>query len=790
MDMNPAIGHVPPCPPESCHLATREHTAEIRRSVSRSGKNYRKMKSSIYLTLLLLHTSNALAAEYWVSTAGSDANSGSREQPFLTLQQAADTMRPGDTCVVRGGRYRQPVCMRRSGTSDKPIRLMAAVGERVTLDGTDLVKSKWTRYRENIYRTAVEGPVEQVFVDGAMQIEARWPNMRFEEIWDRTKWARSDHRSCKDRLVCEALAETGVDWTGALATLNVGHQYKTWTRDVTSHTKGDDQFTYELNERLGDGRDSGPSWADDYFYLSGKLEGLDAPTEWYYDAGSGTLYLWCEDGGNPATHEVAIKRRTYALDASQHDYLQIVGFHFFAATLRLNNCNHCLVDQCRLRFAVYGRRFEQRTRKGKRLPEPTTLVAGDHNIIRNSSVAFSSLGGLLVRGRHCRVENCVIHDVNWGGSYSHPGLLLQGSSDVDNHNVVSRSTVYGVGNIGILSSGRANTVEYNHVFDTGRACRDIAAVHTGGVGVEGSVTHHNWVHDSTGLGLRGDDQTRGLTFHHNVVWNCRRGMIIKGDRNRVYHNTVLIDPEDAHATASIIIPKRAEPKKWWTTNPTLPVQNEDTQVFNNAAYLISDHGGTPIPTSDRVSHNVILSGNLRGQFIDAGQQALDNGTFDLRPAPGSSLIDAGHSVPNATMEFQGQAPDVGAYEAGGERWVAGADWQDEPIDVSMIVRLEPPRTRHSIPLPARLLESEISSKGLRRLQKLCDELWARGDRVLVRKNAIALRQRYPEGSPEHQRYHAIVARLHREVTHLLEDRGIAVLDESDGAVFRRTMSMK
>ena len=76
------------------------------------------------------------------------------------------------------------------------------------------------------------------------------------------------------------------------------------------------------------------------------------------------------------------------------------------------------------------------------------------------------------------------------------------------------------------------------MFDAGKACKDLAAVHTGGGECRGSRAHHNWIHGSSGIGLRGDDQTRGLTVHHNVTWDCGfYGIIVKGDDNLVYHNT-------------------------------------------------------------------------------------------------------------------------------------------------------------------------------------------------------------------------------------------------------------
>jgi len=163
------------------------------------------------------------AAEYFVAVDGADSNSGSQEQPFRTIQKAADMMKAGDTCYVRGGEY--------------------------------------------------------------------------------------------GMMVDPELAKTGVDWSGAVATLNVG-TWQTWRRVVRTHKAGGDRFTYrrDLSRRL----ESKRKWASfDHYFLSGKLEALDIPTEWYLDRGAGRLYLWDLNGKSPAGHNVEAKVRDYVFEARE-----------------------------------------------------------------------------------------------------------------------------------------------------------------------------------------------------------------------------------------------------------------------------------------------------------------------------------------------------------------------------------------------------------------------------------------------------------------------------------------
>ncbi len=68
----------------------------------------------------------AMAATYYVSTTGNDANSGtSRDKPFKTVQKLADQMVAGDVGIVLAGTYPQRVSISKSGKSGSLITFKA-----------------------------------------------------------------------------------------------------------------------------------------------------------------------------------------------------------------------------------------------------------------------------------------------------------------------------------------------------------------------------------------------------------------------------------------------------------------------------------------------------------------------------------------------------------------------------------------------------------------------------------------------------------------------------------------
>jgi hypothetical protein len=69
----------------------------------------------------------ALAADYHVSTKGSDTAMGGEERPFLTIARGVKALQPGDTLHIAAGVYKESVEVRAlKGTADKPITIRGA----------------------------------------------------------------------------------------------------------------------------------------------------------------------------------------------------------------------------------------------------------------------------------------------------------------------------------------------------------------------------------------------------------------------------------------------------------------------------------------------------------------------------------------------------------------------------------------------------------------------------------------------------------------------------------------
>ena len=80
-------------------------------------------------------TPSADNALYVSASDGNDAYPGTEEQPFKTIQRAADVVQAGQTVYIRAGTYHERVIVKSSGLPDQYITFTNYPGELVVIDG-------------------------------------------------------------------------------------------------------------------------------------------------------------------------------------------------------------------------------------------------------------------------------------------------------------------------------------------------------------------------------------------------------------------------------------------------------------------------------------------------------------------------------------------------------------------------------------------------------------------------------------------------------------------------------
>lgn len=118
---------------------------------------------------------------YHVAKTGSDRNNGSAENPFLTIQRAADVAAAGDTVIVHEGEYREWVRPRNSGLSENcRITYAAAEGEHVTIKGSERI-SGWSHMEGNVWKVCLQNEMFGDYNPYVVEVFGDW----IVDPWDK-----------------------------------------------------------------------------------------------------------------------------------------------------------------------------------------------------------------------------------------------------------------------------------------------------------------------------------------------------------------------------------------------------------------------------------------------------------------------------------------------------------------------------------------------------------------------------------------------------------------------------
>ena len=647
---------------------------------------------------------------FFVDPDASPGGDGTAAKPFVTVAScAAVATRASNfsTCRLAAGIYRESVVLEESDG-------LAIVGDgvgRSVLDGTlPLSGLQWTRHtghgvsNHQIYMTELPaGPLrfhyDQLFVDGAYMTEARWPNAQLDTMLDRSSsWATMKPGSGWGIVHDPTLKNsTTEDWTGGRATLNLGTGVFTWVRTVQNFSRANGTFRFATNldalKRPESCEIGGPckEFVGNGYFLQGVLGALDAPGEWFLDTKAWVLYVWLPDGSRPSDRRLSVKAKDFCLRKQGHAQrsyvhaanrstprpVQVQNLSFHGCTFELLECENCSVTDVELLYPTYDPAADAMNH----VPA-TTLIQGAHAEISRVHLAYSNNAGLMLVGSGHSVSEVLIESTCWLGSLAFPPLKigfsihkpglrssngLRSSTGMPDGvgNTVTRSTVRGFGNSGIVTSQLSNEIHHTHVSRGGLIGGDDACIHADNAPVpcdQGANCtkdwHHNWVHDCREKCVRCDDGSRGCSIHHMVVFNCGTplhngapaGILVKGDDNSVWDATIF-NVSSAGQGDLVAITEFG--------------QNKHSRFFNIAARRVDTRHGLPLSNASSCNFSAgIVSGDTPLML----QDPLD---FQFAPTSESPLYMTGVKH---TPEELAAHPNVGAYQAVEEDWRPGCTW--------------------------------------------------------------------------------------------------------------------
>ncbi|MCK5173132.1 MAG: hypothetical protein KAR47_07050, partial [Planctomycetes bacterium] len=422
----------------------------------------------------------------------------------------------------------------------------------------------------------------------------------------------------------ESLIDSELDMTGAMAILNIG-SFKTWPRLVTSHNAIEGSFEYNDIPVIGY-RD-----VHHYYYMECKLNLHDAEKEWFYDKNTKELYLWAPGGGVPSGN-IRGKVQTYAIDASDCNYVVVDGIDFFASTFSFTTSSNCTVKNCNLQFPSCSQRMlgvEADICQHAKMYASSRTLPG--NTVLNC--IFERTDGMALRmsGVSPIIENNYFHNIDYTCA-GLPGLGVTLNLNGGSEAVFRRNTIDTASTSSAISPSTKAITEYNRITNTGMLQNDGACIHRMVPEAPDSISRYNWMHDTPKYTIRFDGDPageRGLV-HHNVGWNANC-MRLKGNWHQIYNNMGFDHRNASWGDINVAIDKH-------------PTPNADSITYNNAAAKIT---GWPIPGTASNNYSAHV------ETLTMRDLLRDPDNYDFRPKAATVLVDGGLVVPGINDGYVG-----------------------------------------------------------------------------------------------------------------------------------------
>jgi PDZ domain len=242
------------------------------------------------------------AQPYFVSPTGDDANPGTLEKPFATLQRAQQAARQkrGDV-FLRGGTYylSAPLLFTAldSGSKDAPVIFQNYRGEKAVITGgVKLENLNWQPFTNEILQANIPADLrtEEIFVNGERQILARYPNF-------------DPKAQYFDGFAADAISEQrAARWSNPVGGYYHAMHPALWG-DFTWRITGKDR-NGQVQLEGGWQNNRGAAAHPKIRFVENIFEELDAPGEWFLQSKTHTLYFYPPAGIDLKTAAVEATR--------------------------------------------------------------------------------------------------------------------------------------------------------------------------------------------------------------------------------------------------------------------------------------------------------------------------------------------------------------------------------------------------------------------------------------------------------------------------------------------------
>jgi len=594
---------------------------------TRSSHSPREPCGHVCFATIALCLTGASAAQ---TTHHVDAN-GTVPGAFSTIQAAAVIAQAGDVVIIHGGIYRETVRPANSGSASAPIVFRAnevdGVIDEVVIPGTEVLAPQpqdWqdegdgvysaplardffsrampgTGVHEDLYDGSVQNQANQVFFDREMLLVARWPN-------DLERNPSYPRKGVLDGFVSRSGRDGDGWYTGIVSDSDLSGIFDQdelvgaeiyfqpsdigeWNWAFTGYISENEGSTLTLRTR-GNGTDVNENnYSDESrFILYNAMALLDVEGEWFHDKISEKLYLMPPGGVHPAGR-VEVKKRSFAFDLSNRQYITIENLKLFASTITtdMNSGGDGVpygssgqprypwrnaAFPWRNDYDPYHREdFNDAPSRGVILDGleilyPThytdisghfnnqwcqssgVVLSGKEHVMRNSLIRYSAGNGMTLVGRRHRVYDNEIYDTNYRATKCaavHCGVTDRGSSDHE----IAFNTIARSGKNAIDVSMYYSTPEQAHDW-RGRVHHNAISLFAIQDGDSGAIysggTHrfvrvdHNWIHDAEqnidGVPGHGNFTVGGvypdfgsdIIIDHNVIWNVEWAVHVQAQR--------------------------------------------------------------------------------------------------------------------------------------------------------------------------------------------------------------------------------------------------------------------